>query len=92
MDRLSSGKNQPWASRFSAADYDTNQDPIVRASAAEIRKRIAQYYHEPGHETELRIELPLGSYVPVFHLAAAAQLLTPAAGPARTLAKKWRVP
>ncbi len=32
------------------ADYDTNQDPIVRVSAAEIRKRIAQYYHEPGHE------------------------------------------
>jgi hypothetical protein len=47
MDRLSSGKNQPWASPFSAADYDTNQDPIVRASAAEIRKRIAQHYHEP---------------------------------------------
>ena len=54
------------------ADYDTNQDPIVRVSAAEIRKRIAQYYHEPGHESELRIELPLGSYVPVFHPAAAA--------------------
>lgn len=62
-------------------EYDTNQDPIVRASAAEIRQRIAQYYHEPGHETELRIELPLGSYVPVFHLAAAAPVLTPAAGP-----------
>jgi hypothetical protein len=24
------------------ADYDTNQDPMVRASAAEIRKPIAQ--------------------------------------------------
>jgi len=43
------------------ADYDTNQEAIIRISAAEIRKRIAQYYHEPGHETELRIELPLGS-------------------------------
>ena len=31
-----------------------------RVSAAEIRKRIA-HYDEPGHETELRIELPLGS-------------------------------
>lgn len=31
------------------ADYDTNQEAIVRVSAAEIRKRIAQYYHEPGH-------------------------------------------
>jgi len=47
-------------------DYDTNIDPVVRISAAEIRKRIAQYYHEPGHEDEIRIELPLGSYVPDF--------------------------
>ena len=48
-------------------DYDTNADPVVRTTAAEIRKRIAQYYHEPGHEHELRIDLPLGSYVPEFH-------------------------
>jgi hypothetical protein len=42
--------------------YDTNEDPIVRIAAGEIRKRIAQYYHERGHEGELRIDLPLGSY------------------------------
>src|SRR5882757_8305410 len=28
------------------ARYDTNSDPIVRVTAAEIRKRIAQYYQE----------------------------------------------
>ena len=50
------------------ADYDTNLDPVVRITAGEIRKRIAQYYHEPQHETELRIDLPAGSYVPQFHL------------------------
>jgi hypothetical protein len=49
------------------ADYDTASDPIVRVTAGEIRKRIAQYYQEPGHETELRIALPSGSYVPQFH-------------------------
>ncbi|MEI9979022.1 MAG: hypothetical protein WDN23_08460 [Edaphobacter sp.] len=47
-------------------DYDTNADPIVRVTAGEIRKRIAQYYQEPGHDVELRIDLPLGSYVPHF--------------------------
>jgi hypothetical protein len=47
-------------------DYDTNADPIVRVTAGEIRKRIAQYYQEQSHGDELRIELPLGSYVPVF--------------------------
>lgn len=47
-------------------EYDTATDPIVRVTAAEIRKRIAQYYQEPGHEHELRISLPAGSYVPQF--------------------------
>lgn len=46
--------------------YDSNSDPIVRVSAGEVRKRIAQYYHEPGHERELRIDLSPGSYVPEF--------------------------
>jgi hypothetical protein len=50
--------------------YNTNEDPIVRVTAGEIRKRIAQYYQEPGHEEELRIDLPLGSYVPRFLPAA----------------------
>ena len=48
-------------------DYDTGQDPVVRASAAEIRKKLAQYYQEAGHESELRIELPSGSYLAEFH-------------------------
>ncbi len=47
-------------------DYDTNADPIVRVTAGEVRKRIAQYYQEPGHEHEVRIDLPLGAYVPHF--------------------------
>jgi hypothetical protein len=49
-------------------DYDTNADPIVRATAGEIRKRIAQYYHEHGHEAEVRIDLLPGSYVPGFEI------------------------
>jgi hypothetical protein len=47
-------------------DYDTNADPVVRTSACEVRKRIAQYYHEPGRETEIRIDLASGSYAPEF--------------------------
>jgi hypothetical protein len=49
------------------ANYDTASDPIVRVTAAEIRKRVAQYYQEPSHEAELRITLPSGSYIPQFH-------------------------
>lgn len=56
-------------------DYDTNLDPVVRTTAAEIRKRLAQYYQEPNHETDLRIELPLGSYAAKFHSAPAKSTL-----------------
>jgi hypothetical protein len=53
-----------------APQYDTNQDPVVRSAAGEVRKRLAQYYLEPGHEDEFRISLPAGSYVPEVHPSA----------------------
>jgi len=46
--------------------FDTSGDSIVRVAAAEVRKRIAQYYQEDGHEQELRVDLPSGSYVAHF--------------------------
>ena len=49
-----------------APDYDLNSDPIVRVTAGEVRKRLAQYYYDPSHRVELRIELHPGSYVPEF--------------------------
>ncbi len=70
-------------------NYDTNSDPVVRATAGEIRKRIAQYYHEHGHEGELRIDLSPGSYVPVFEMpapkAAPGPLMLQALKPGRRL-------
>jgi hypothetical protein len=49
-----------------AADYDTNQDPVVRLSAGEVRKRLALYYQLPEHQNEMVIGLHPGSYVPCF--------------------------
>lgn len=46
--------------------YDVNLDPVVRTTAAEVRKRLIQYYYSPEHAGELIIEMPLGSYVPTF--------------------------
>jgi hypothetical protein len=60
------------------AQYETNLDPVVRTTAGEVRKRIAQYYHEPGHEHEIRIDLPAGSYQPEFHLPAEVSIETAA--------------
>ena len=48
-------------------DYDANADPVVRVTAAEIRRRIAQYYQEEGKADEIYIGLRPGSYVPEFY-------------------------
>lgn len=50
------------------ANYDTNADPIVRMTAAEVRKRIAQYYRETSRDDQIQIEVRAGSYVPIFIL------------------------
>jgi hypothetical protein len=49
-----------------APNYDVNLDPVVRTTAAEVRKRLIQYYYSPDHAGELIIELPVGSYAPSF--------------------------
>jgi hypothetical protein len=48
-------------------NYDTSQDPVVRSTAGEVRKRLAQYYLEWEHQDEIRISLPPGSYNPEIH-------------------------
>lgn len=72
--------------------YDTNADPVVRATAGEIRKRIAQYYHEHGHESELRIDLLAGSYVPEFEMPATVVAPLPLVPPVVLEPKKRRRP
>ena len=52
-----------------APDYDTANDPIVRARMAEVRKRLAQYYVADHHGVPpVRIEIPSGSYRAQFEL------------------------
>lgn len=48
-------------------DYDTNVDPIVRLRAAEIRKRLAQFYQGDGSASAIRIEINPGSYLASFN-------------------------
>jgi hypothetical protein len=63
-------------------DYDTNLDPVVRTTAVEIRKRIAQYYHEASHESEIRIEFPPGTYMPEFRMPPKPAVSVPPPKPA----------
>ena len=49
------------------ADYDTNNDPVVRMAANEVRKRLAMYYQNPSaRRAVVRIRLLPGSYIPEF--------------------------
>ena len=49
-----------------APDYDTSDDPIVRITAGEIRKRLALYYREHQDQHGVQIGLPVGGYVAEF--------------------------
>jgi hypothetical protein len=52
-----------------SSSYDTNLDHIVRTAATELRKRLAIYYGDEKHRSELRISLVPGSYIPKFTAA-----------------------
>ena len=50
--------------------YDTGDDAIVRVTACDVRKRLNQFYVEFGAQSDFRIELPPGSYIPEIHAVA----------------------
>ena len=77
-----------------AQDYNTNDDSVVRTSALEVRKRLAQYYHELEHETAVRIELIPGGYAPEFHQgehAPAVREKPPQPTPAQAAVAVWPI-
>jgi hypothetical protein len=53
------------------AGYATGDDPVVRVQAGEVRRRLEQYYQATPDGPYVRIELPVGSYSPVFHFHSA---------------------
>ena len=58
--------------------YDTSVDNIVRVNATELRKRIEAYFEAEGSHETLVLELPRGSYKPVFrNRPAGSQILEP---------------
>jgi hypothetical protein len=47
--------------------YDTSVDNIVRTNVSDLRKRIEAYFHGEGLHEPVVMEIPRGSYLPVFH-------------------------
>jgi hypothetical protein len=48
------------------AGYATGDDPVVRVQAGEVRRRLEHHYQAAPNDSPVRIELPVGSYAPVF--------------------------
>jgi hypothetical protein len=50
-------------------NYRTEEDNIVRNYARQIRKRLAEHFAGDGVSETLRVDIPVGGYVPVFTTA-----------------------
>jgi serine/threonine-protein kinase len=67
--------------------YDPQIDSVVRVEVGRLRARLAEYYEKVGVDAPVRIEIPRGSYRPVFVFREAApEIVTPVEPPAR----KWK--
>lgn len=76
--------------------YRTIEDNIVRNYARQLRKRLGEYYAEDGAAEPLRLEVPLGGYIPVFTAldeqpahdsGVPVAVMRPVAGPAMASAR-----
>jgi hypothetical protein len=57
--------------------YDTGGDSIVRVTATDLRKKLAQYYLAVGQDYAVRIDLPVGGYQAEFRWKEPRALLQP---------------
>lgn len=62
-------------------DFDPQADPIVRVEATRLRRALNRYRAGATGADEVFIDLPLGSYVPVFRRGAANVLPLPQPAP-----------
>jgi hypothetical protein len=49
-------------------DYDPKLDTIVRSQAWRLRAKLKKYYASEGADEHVIIDIPVGHYVPAFHV------------------------
>ena len=54
------------------SDFDPSEDSLVRVQAREVRRRLREYYQDAGKNSRLVLDIPVGSYAPVFSPANGA--------------------
>jgi len=47
-------------------DYDTSHDTLVRVLVSQLRKKLHEHFATDGRDEPVIVEIPKGSYVPVF--------------------------
>ena len=62
------------------ASFDSSGDSVVRVGALHLRNRLRDYYAGSGRVDDVVIEVPKGSYLPVFRHAEAGGAVAAAVG------------
>src|SRR5688572_1791651 len=75
-----------------ADDFDPQPDPIVRVGATRLRRALTRYCANGGKHGAVVIDLPLGSYVPVFRRDVRPQVPPPAPAQPQPAAMPLRQP
>jgi serine/threonine-protein kinase len=60
--------------------FDPRTDSVVRSEARNLRARLNEYYMGEGRSDPVLIELPKGTYVPLFHAAVSSAESSPRRG------------
>jgi len=51
------------------SSYSSGEDSVVRRQAYSLRQKLQEYYTAEGKHHSVRIDLPVGRYVPTFNFA-----------------------
>lgn len=71
-------------------EFDPSSDPIVRMQAVRIRRSLKHYYLTAGSGDSVLIELPKGTYVPIFEFRQTSLAKPPpTVTPASTADDSW---
>jgi len=69
--------------------YEPREDAVVRVDIARLRTRLQAYYEKDGRGDPVRLELPRGSYVILFHAADPPRISEPSEPPRPRRSAKW---
>ena len=72
------------------SDYSPLEDSSVRVHARQLRLKLHEYFHEEGRNEPLILDIPKGSYAPVFRTVLKTDDLPPAVASTVNSVVAWR--